>query len=62
MHESNDITGTAQSIFVCDIDSVFHVHKAFTSLWILKGMATSKVFFIRVKLCSFEIRLEVFGS
>jgi len=51
VHESNDITRAAQLIiFTCDIDSGFHVHKAFTSLWIWKGMATGEVFFIRVKL------------
>jgi hypothetical protein len=51
VYESNDITGTAQSIvFICDIDFVFHVHEAFTSLWTLKGTATGKVFAMRVKL------------
>jgi hypothetical protein len=44
--ESNDFMCTAQSIvFICDVDSAFHVHEAFTSLWILKGTTTGRVFF-----------------
>lgn len=50
VYESNDITGTAQSIvFIWNIDSVFHVHEAFTSLWISKGKATGIFFFHKNK-------------
>jgi len=45
VYESKNMIGTAQSIvFICDVDSVVYVHEAFTSLWILKDMATGKVF------------------
>jgi hypothetical protein len=44
--EGNDIIVTAQSIvFTWNINSVFHFHEAFTSLWMSKGTATGKVFF-----------------
>jgi hypothetical protein len=44
--ESNDITDTAQLIIcICDIDTAFHVHEAFCSLWALKGTTTGKGFF-----------------
>jgi hypothetical protein len=50
VYESKNMTGTAETIvFICD-DSVFYVHEAITSVWILKGTATGKVFFIKVKL------------
>jgi hypothetical protein len=59
--ESNDFTDTAQlTICICDIDTAFHVHEAFYSVWTLKGKGS---FFMKVKFrVSLKLKLDRCGN
>lgn len=41
-YESNDVTITAQLIFIRGIEIAFHVHDVLAGLWSLKGTPTGK--------------------